>query len=112
MIALALLLAAAAPTALPQVHRTTVPSSMKVRAHARKRHRTTRLASALRLNVHCAYSALGGCARPRSPYRLADNAVLEPDGKAEALSITGARCAIIGQTICPRHPRKIVDVTY
>lgn len=106
MIVLSLLLAAAAPApamARPVVH------------HARhqvvRRTVRRRIPIVARLRAGgCGYSALGGCAKPRSRYRLPLDEPLAPTGKARALAQTGTRCALIGQTICTHPPRTIVRV--
>jgi hypothetical protein len=45
---------------------------------------------------------------PRSPYRLPLPVAPEPTAKDIALNEDGTRCALIGQTICPRPTRTII----
>jgi hypothetical protein len=45
---------------------------------------------------------------PRSPYRLPLPVAPEPTAKDIALNEDGSRCALIGQTICPRPTRTII----
>jgi len=111
MIVLSLLLAAAAPVPAPEsatmahpvrhvVHRRVV------RHVVRRKHRVD-----ARLHIAgCGYSATGKCASARSRYRLPLDQPLPPTIKADALAQTGARCAVIGQTICPSHPTTILHV--
>jgi hypothetical protein len=47
-------------------------------------------------------------AKPRSPYRLPLDLAPEPTAKDIALNEDGSRCALIGQTICPRRTRTII----
>jgi hypothetical protein len=106
MIVLSLLFAAAAPA--PAVARPVIHHS---------RHRVSRQAGRRKIPIvtrlrvgGCGYTALGGCARGRSPYRLPLDEPLSPSGKSRALAQTGTRCALIGQTICTHPPRTILRV--
>ena len=47
-------------------------------------------------------------AKPRSPYRLPLDVASGPSAKDIALNESGTRCALIGQTICPRRTRTII----
>ena len=46
--------------------------------------------------------------KQRSPYRLPLDVAPEPSAKDIALNEDGMRCALIGQTICPRRTRTII----
>jgi len=105
MIVLSLLLAAAAPAPVVVAH---PPRHAVHRRVVRHRHQH-RVAARLRI-AGCGYSATGRCATPRSRYRLPLDEPLPPGGKADALTQTGARCAVIGQTLCTHRPRTIIRV--
>src|SRR3569623_627670 len=107
MLDLSLLLAAAAPAAAAPSHPVRhVALRRVVRLGARRK-----LGIDGRLRIAgCGYSATGRCATARSPYRLPLAQPLGPPAKAEALAQTGARCELIGQTICTHPPRPILRV--
>jgi hypothetical protein len=106
MLAITLLLMAAAPA----------PHPIHARHHARivrtahKARRPIAMTSPKLLVVDCAGgSACAGPPAP-SPYRLPLPEAPEPSGKDMALAVDGSRCAVIGQTICPRRTHKIVQI--
>lgn len=101
MLAMTILLLAAAPVA----HHARPAHSVRVVHHghvARRAHRPISLTSR-KLQVITA-----DVTPPRSPYRLPLGVASEPSAKDIALNEDGSRCALIGQTICPRPTRTIV----
>jgi hypothetical protein len=100
MLAITILLLAAAPA----THHARTAHPARIVHHgrvARKARRPTSLTSR-KLQVITAY------AKPRSPYRLPLDLAPEPSAKDIALNEDGMRCALIGQTICPRRTRTII----
>jgi hypothetical protein len=106
MIVLSLLLAAAAPTPAGIEH------PIRHLGHRRVSRRVAhRKLLDARLHIAgCGYNATGRCATTPSPYRLPLADPLPPTSKADALAQTGARCAVIGQTICTHPPRTILHL--
>lgn len=49
-------------------------------------------------------------AAPRSPYRIPDSATVDPTSKDRAFDQDGARCALIGQTICTDPPPVLMTI--
>ena len=100
MLAIAILLLAAAPA----THHVRTAHPARIVHHgrvARKARRPISLTSR-KLQV------IAADAKPRSPYRLPLDVAPEPSAKDIALNEDGSRCALIGQTICPRRTRTIV----
>ena len=100
MLAITIALLAAAPA----THHVRAAHPARIVHHgrvARKARRPIALTSA-KLQVRIAD------AKPRSPYRLPLDLAPEPTAKDIALNEDGSRCAVIGQTICPRPTRTIV----
>ena len=100
MLAITILLLAAAPA----THHVRAAHPSRIVHHgrvARKARRPIALTSR-KLQVHITD------AKPRSPYRLPLDLPPEPTAKDIALNEDGSRCALIGQTICPRRTRTII----
>lgn len=49
-------------------------------------------------------------AAPRSPYRIPASVTVDPTSKDRAFDQDGARCALIGQTICTDPPPVLMTV--
>ena len=101
MLAITILLLAAAPA----THHARPTHSARPVYHGRvmrKAHRPISLTSR-KLQVVTA-----DVAPSRSPYRLPLGVASEPTAKDIALNEDGSRCAVIGQTICPRPTHMIV----
>ena len=100
MLAITILLLAASPA----THHVRTAHPARVVHHgrvARKARRPLSLTSRkLRVTI--------ADAKPRSPYRLPLDLASEPSAKDIALNERGTRCALIGQTICPRRTRTII----
>jgi hypothetical protein len=99
MLAITILLLAAAP-ATHHV-RTAHPARIVHHGRVHKARRPISLTSR-KLRVTIADE------KPRSPYRLPLDLASEPSAKDIALNENGTRCALIGQTICPRRTRTII----
>ena len=100
MLAITILLLAAAPV----THHARPAHPVRTVHHGRmaRKHRPISLTSR-KLQVITADAT-----PPRSPYRLPLGTESEPTAKDIALNEDGSRCAVIGQTICPRPTRTIV----
>jgi hypothetical protein len=100
MLAIAILLLAAAPA----THHVRAAHPGRIVHHARVARRARRpiAMTSPKLRVRIAD------APPRSPYRLPLGVAAEPSAKDIALNEDGSRCALIGQTICPRRTRTII----
>jgi hypothetical protein len=106
MLAITMVLMAAAPSPHP-VH---IRHPARIVHAARKARRPIAVTSAKLRVIDCAAgSACAGAPAP-SPYRLPLPEASEPSGKEMALAVDGSRCAVIGQTICPRRTHKIVQI--
>ena len=49
-------------------------------------------------------------AAPRSPYRIPASVTVDPTSKDRAFDQDGARCALIGQTICTDPPPVLMTI--
>jgi len=100
MLAITILLLAAAPA----THHVRAAHPARIVRHGRvvRKARRPIVLTSRKLQVHIAD------ARPRSPYRLPLDLAPEPSAKDIALNEDGSRCALIGQTICPRRTRTII----
>ena len=101
MLAITILLLAAAPA----THHVRVahPAHTLYRGHVRRKpHRSVAMIPR-QLQVVTAETRV-----TRSPYRLPLDLPGKPSAKDIALNEDGSRCAVIGQTICPRPTRTII----
>lgn len=100
MLAITIALLAAAPA----THHARPAHAVRIVHHGRvaRKHRPISLTSR-KLQVITA-----DVTPPRSRYRLPLGVVSEPTAKDIALNEDGSRCALIGQTICPRPTHMIV----
>lgn len=105
MLAIMLLLTAAPAT--QQVHARYPARVVRV---ARKARRPLATTSPKLHAIDCATDATCAGKPASSPYRLQLADTVEPSIKDMALAQDGTRCALIGQTICPRRTHKIVQI--
>ena len=113
MLVITMLLMAATPAAHPihARHPVRVARSVRVARTGRKARRPITMSlKKFRPNYGCGTSSLCVTAQTRSPYRLPLSETAEPSDKDMALAEDGTRCALIGQTICPRRTRTIVHI--
>ena len=100
MLAITILMLAAAP-ATHHV-RAAHPARIVRHGHVPRKARRPIVMSSAKMHV------VAADAKPRSPYRLPLDIAPEPSAKDIALNEDGSRCALIGQTICPRRTRTII----
>ena len=102
MLSITILLLAAAPAT--HHARAVHPARMVHHGHVPRKARRPIAMTSKKLQV------IAADAKPRSPYRLPLDVAPEPSAKDIALNEDGTRCALIGQTICPRRTRTIIKM--
>ncbi|WCM27690.1 hypothetical protein NDN01_01790 [Sphingomonas sp. QA11] len=112
MLVITMLLMAAPPVAdRVQVKRTNaVVRGVRVKRKARRVRKPISLSVLKPRTPGCAGDPVCVTAKAQSRYRLTLPQTLEPTDKDMALAEDGTRCALIGQTICPRRTRTIIHV--
>jgi hypothetical protein len=113
MLMITMLLMAGTPVAHPVHARHPVRSARTVRVvrPARKARRPIAMSlKKFRPDNGCGTGSICVTAQTQSPYRLPLSETPEPSDKDMALAEDGTRCALIGQTICPRRTRTIVHI--
>ena len=109
MIVLTMLLIAAPPVVdRVRVKRPAVVRTVKPVRKARRMRKPISMSVIKPLG--CAGDPICVTANPQMRYRLPLPQTMEPTTKDMALAEDGTRCALIGQTICPRRTRTILHM--
>lgn len=111
MLVLTMLLMAAPPVAeRVRVTRPPVVRTVRVTRKARRLRKPISMSVIKPQSIGCAGDPICVTANPDSRYRLLLPQTGEPTDKDMALAEDGTRCALIGQTICPRRTRTIIHM--
>jgi hypothetical protein len=111
MLVLTMLLMAASPIADPvRVRRPHAVRTVRMVRKARRLRRPISMSVIKPQTIGCAGDPICVTANPDSRYRLTLPQTGEPTDKDMALAEDGTRCALIGQTICPRRTRTIIHL--
>lgn len=112
MLVITMLLLTAAPVAdrVRVKHPARVVRTVKVARKARRVRRPISMSVIKPDRRGCGPDAICVTGTPRSRYRLPLPRTAEPTDKDMALAEDGTRCALIGQTICERPIRTIVQL--
>jgi hypothetical protein len=108
---LTMLLMAAPPVAdHVRVKRPAVVRTVKAKRKVRRLRRPISMSVIKPRTLGCAGDPICVTGNSQSRYRLPLPQTPEPTTKDMALAEDGTRCALIGQTICPRRTRTIIHM--
>ena len=112
MLVIAMLLLTAAPVAdrVQVRHPPRVARPVKAARKARRIRRPISMSVIKPQTRDCRGDSICVTGTSRSRYRLPLPQLQEPTDKDMALAEDGTRCALIGQTICPRRTRTIIRI--
>ncbi|MFA6112873.1 MAG: hypothetical protein WC729_02755 [Sphingomonas sp.] len=112
MIVLTMLLMAAPPVADRVAVKRPAPVVRKIKVvrKARRLRKPISMSVIKPRTLGCAGDPICVTGNPQSRYRLTLPQTMEPTTKDMALAEDGTRCALVGQTICPRRTRTIIHM--